>query len=80
MGKINKPKAGSLQYWPRKRAERILPGVNWNAIKSSSKEAKMLGFIAYKVGMSSVCVKDDTPDSMTKGKRIIIPATVIECP
>ena len=30
--------------------------------------------------MASACVKDDTPDSMTKGKKIIVPVTVIECP
>jgi len=78
MGTIHKPKAGSLQYWPRKRAERILPNVNWNTIKSSS--ANLLGFIGYKVGMTSAFVKDETADSMTKGKRIILPATIVECP
>ncbi len=74
----NKPKAGSLQYWPRKRAERILPNVNWNPIKSDN--ANLQGFIGYKVGMTSVFVKDDTADSMTKGKKIILPATIVECP
>lgn len=77
MGKINKPKAGSLQYWPRKRAERILPNVNWTPIK---KDTGFMGFIGYKVGMTSVYVKDETPDSMTKGKKIVVPATIIECP
>jgi large subunit ribosomal protein L3 len=78
MGKIHKPKAGSLQYWPRKRAERILPNVNWNAIKSTNNS--LMGFIGYKVGMTSVFIKDDTADSMTKGKKIIVPATIVECP
>ena len=42
MGAPNKPKAGSQQYWPRKRAERILPNVNWNTIKSDYfKEEKL---------------------------------------
>lgn len=78
MAPQSKPKAGSLQYWPRKRAERILPNVNWNPIKSDN--ANVQGFIGYKVGMTSVFVKDDTADSMTKGKKIILPATIVECP
>lgn len=78
MAKINKPKSGSLQYWPRKRAERILPNVNWHAIKTP--HSGLMGFIGYKVGMTSAFVKDDTADSMTKGKKIIIPSTIVECP
>jgi len=77
MGTIHRPKAGSLQYWPRKRAERILPNVNWSALK---KDAGLMGFIGYKVGMGSVFAKDDSADSMTKGKKIVVPATIIECP
>lgn len=73
----HKPRAGSLQYWPRKRAEKMLPNANWDALK---KDKGLKGFIGYKVGMGSVYVKDDTPDSMTKGKKIIVPATIIECP
>jgi len=30
--------------------------------------------------MTSVCVRDNTPDSMTKGKKIVISATILECP
>jgi len=39
-----------------------------------------MGFIGYKVGMISAWVKDDTADSLTKGKRISVPSTIIECP
>ena len=38
------------------------------------------GFIAYKAGMASALVKDKTPNSMTKDKQIILPATILECP
>lgn len=73
------PRKGSLQYWPRKRASKFLPRVNWDAI--SATEGKGLkGFICYKAGMASAYVKDNTPNSMTKGKRISIPVTIIECP
>jgi large subunit ribosomal protein L3 len=71
------PRKGSLQFWPRKRAAKLLPSVNWDAIDSTK---KLKGFIAYKAGMVSVAVKDNTADSMTKGKEIVIPATIIECP
>ncbi len=72
------PRKGSLQFWPRKRAKKFLPRVNWDAIKSNSKNIK--GFICYKAGMKSAIVKDNTPDSMTKGKRIVVPVTILECP
>ncbi len=73
------PRKGSLQYWPRKRVSKFLPRVNWDAI--SAPEGKGLkGFICYKTGMASAFVKDNTPDSMTKGKKISVPATIIECP
>ena len=73
------PRKGSLQYWPRKRASKLLPSVNWNAIKVSNKLG-LKGFIGYKAGMASAIVKDNTATSMTKGKDITIPITIIECP
>lgn len=79
MAPPNSPRKGSLQYWPRKRARKILPSPNWKAIKVNSKQ-KLNGFICYKAGMASAFVKDDTADSMTKGKKIIVPVTILECP
>jgi large subunit ribosomal protein L3 len=74
----NHSRKGSLQFYPRVRSKKIIPNINWNI--HNKKECSLLGFIGYKVGMTSVFVKDNTPDSMTKGKRITIPATIIECP
>jgi len=71
------PRKGSLQFWPRKRANKFLPSVNWDAINSGK---NLKGFICYKTSMASAYVKDDTPDSMTKGKRITLPVTILECP
>lgn len=71
------PRKGSLQFWPRKRAAKFLPSANWNAINSGK---NLKGFICYKAGMISGCVKDNTLNSMTKGKEIIIPLTILECP
>jgi len=66
-----------LQFWPRKRASKFLPRVNWDAISS---EKNLKGFICYKAGMASAYVKDETPNSMTKGKKISVPVTILECP
>ena len=71
------PRKGSLQFWPRKRASKFLPSVNW---KSISIEKGLKGFICYKAGMASVHVKDNTPNSMTHGKKIFLPVTILECP
>ena len=71
------PRKGSLQYWPRKRAAKFLPSVNWKLISSTK---PINGFICYKAGMASAYVKDNTPNSLTKGKRIVIPLTILECP
>ncbi len=80
MAKIHKPRGGSLQFRPRKRAAKILPSINWKPLETSDTNKKLLGFIGYKVGMSSALVKDNTPDSLTKNKKIILPVTIIECP
>jgi large subunit ribosomal protein L3 len=77
---FTQPRSGSLQIWPRKRARKFLPSANWKAISSKSSDKGLLGFIAYKVGMSSCLVQDKTPDSMTKDKKIIVPVSVLEAP
>ncbi len=71
------PRKGSLQFWPRKRAQKFLPSVNWNAINY---DKGVKGFICYKSGMASAIVNDSTPDSMTKNKKISVPVTLLECP
>ena len=73
------PRKGSLQFWPRKRASKFLPRVNWDAISSHTSNG-LKGFIGYKAGMTSLTVLDNTANSMTKGKKIVIPATILECP
>jgi large subunit ribosomal protein L3 len=82
MGRKQGPRAGSMQIWPRKKAGKFLPRVNWNPIltRNLSSKSNLLGFIGYKAGMASAFVKDNTPDSMTKGKKIIVPVTILECP
>jgi large subunit ribosomal protein L3 len=78
MPRHNQPRRGSLQFYPRKRVEKILPRINWDAVKKEDRG--LSGFIGYKVGMLSAFVMDNTMHSKTKGQRIIVPVTLIECP
>ncbi|MBT3643063.1 50S ribosomal protein L3 [archaeon] len=74
----NRMRKGSLQFYPRVRAKKVIPSVNWKPI--SKEGTGFMGFVGYKAGMISVWAKDDTEASLTKGKRIAVPATVLECP
>ncbi|MFH1290126.1 MAG: 50S ribosomal protein L3 [Nanoarchaeota archaeon] len=78
MPTAKKPRAGSLQFWPRKRAAKVLPSANWRPI--SSKDEGILGFIAYKAAMATAIVKDTTGKSLTQNKQIAIPVTILEVP
>ena len=84
MSKNSQPRRGSLQFWPRKKATRLLNSVNWKALSSKNLEKSekpgFLGFIVYKAGMASCIAKDNTEHSLTKGKKIAIPATILEAP
>ena len=74
----NTTRHGSLQFYPRVRAKKLLPDVNWGFL--SKEGVGLMGAIGYKVGMKSAYVRDNTPNSLTKGQRIIIPVTILECP
>ena len=77
MPKTRKPRAGSLQFWPRVRSKRSYPRIrNWNP----SIEPKLLGFAGYKVGMTHLLINDNRQHSLTKGMEVFYPTTVIECP
>ncbi|MEM4647746.1 MAG: 50S ribosomal protein L3 [Candidatus Pacearchaeota archaeon] len=81
MPKESKPRAGSLQFWPRKRAKKILPRVNWKPLEEKYKNfIGPLGIIGYKVGMESVIVKDNYDKSLTYNQEIFLPVTIIELP
>jgi len=77
MPTTRKPRKGSMQFWPRKRAKKQTARVrSW----ASSKEIKPLGFAGYKAGMTHAIVIDNRQKSLTKGEKISTPVTVIECP
>lgn len=73
-----RPRHGSLQFYPRSRARKVLPRVNWTVF--NHEEEGLLGFVMYKVGMKSAVVTDNTEHSMTKGKKISLPVTILEAP
>ncbi len=76
-----RPRFGSLQFYPRKRAAKQIPSVNWDNMKSIPlKEEGILGFITYKAAMATAVVKDNTDKSMTQGKKVAIPVTILEAP
>ena len=77
MPKTRKPRAGSMQFWPRVRARNSYARIrNW----PTSKEVKLLGFAGYKAGMTHLLINDNRAHSLTKGTEIFCPITVIECP
>ncbi|MBI2573232.1 50S ribosomal protein L3 [Candidatus Woesearchaeota archaeon] len=77
MPKNHHPRRGSMQFWPRKRSRHTLVRVRSWAVET---KLKPLGFIGYKVGMTHVMINDARAKSMTKGERISMPTTIIECP
>src|SRR3989338_8033728 len=69
------PRRGSMQIWPRVRANREHARVRtWNGTSGA------LGFAGYKVGMTHLLVTDNRATTKTKGENIFCPATIIECP
>ncbi len=68
--------AGSLQYWPRRRAHRRLPRIRSAGIQ---KDVAPSNIVAYKVGMATVSMLDDS-DAPSKGQEVIRACTALECP
>ncbi len=77
MPKRTRPRHGSLQYWPRRRAKHIVARTgHWPA----SKEAKLLGFAGWKAGMTHVQLVDQNSKSPTYGKIVVKPVTILDSP
>lgn len=77
MGKVSRPRRGSLGFAPRKRAKKIVPRIRrW----PQEEETRLLGFAGYKAGMTHVLMIDDWPGRLTNGKEIFMPVTIVEVP
>jgi len=77
MPKIKKPRAGSLAFYPRKRAKRIYPVLN---VYPEVEKAKVQGFASYKAGMVHAVILDNKKGSPTFGQEISVPVTVLDSP
>jgi large subunit ribosomal protein L3 len=77
MSKVDGPRHGSMQFWPRKRAKYNSPRIKSRVYPS---DAQVDGFYGYKAGMTHVSFKDSGSTSLTKGTVVVKPVTVVECP
>ena len=76
--KQSAPRRSSLAYLPRGRASRIVPRVKyWPPYDG---EPKLLGFIGYKAGHTTVYYIDNIPNSPTQGLEVAKVGTVIATP
>ncbi len=77
--KKSAPRRGSLAYSPRKRARNLIARIRYWP-ESSTEAPRLLGFVAYKAGMTHLFVVEDREHSPNYGKEVIRPATVLETP
>lgn len=76
MTKKHRPRRGSLQFSPRKKAKKLVPRVgSWPSTHDG-----VLGLLGYKVGSTTAIVEITSPDSRLQGKEKSIHATVLEVP
>ena len=73
-----RPRAGSLAFYPRKRAKGYVP--KYQSWPQYEGQPMLQGFDGYKAGMTHVIMIDDHKKSPTEGKEIMVPVTVIEIP
>ena len=77
--KTHAPKHGSLAYLPRKRAKKPVARIRyWPKIQSDT--PRLLGFSAYKAGMTYVFAIEDRKRSPNFGKEVMRATTILETP
>lgn len=77
MPKRKVPRSGSLAFVPKKRAKRIYPRIShWR----NTDKLRISGFAGYKAGMFHVLIIDNKKGSPTKGEKISVPVTILDCP
>jgi large subunit ribosomal protein L3 len=76
--KRHSPKHGSLAYLPRARAKGWRARVrSWPDVEG---EPRLLAFLAYKVGTAHTVIIDNREGSLTFGKELSIPVTILDAP
>jgi large subunit ribosomal protein L3 len=77
--KHHAPKHGSLAYLPRHRAKSPVARIRyWPKVKGD--QPKLLGFAAYKAGMTYIFTIEDRKRSPDFGKEVMKAATILETP
>ncbi len=82
MSTMSRPHAGSLAFYPRKRASKETPSFSTfpKVEVKEGEKSKPLNFLAYKAGMTHALGKDMHEKSSTAGHEIAIATTVLEAP
>jgi len=76
--KWSAPRRGSLAFSPRSRAASWIARVkSWPEYDG---DPRLLAFAGYKAGMVQVVALDNKKGSLTFGKEVVVPATVVETP
>ncbi len=70
-----RPRRGSMQYWPRKRARRIYPRTSWWPAGQG-----ISGFAGFKAGMTHIHVIEANQKSPNFGKPVVRAVTVLDAP
>jgi len=77
MPRRTRPRRGSLGFYPRKRAKRLVPRFrSWPKVE----DTVPLGFFGYKAGMTHMLLVDARRRTPTSGQPVFTPVTVIETP
>jgi len=82
MVKKARPRAGSLAFYPKKKAKKETASFSsFPSIETKEDEqSKPLNFLAYKAGMTHALGKDMHEKGVTFGHEVAIAATVLEAP
>lgn len=76
--KVHAPKRGSLAYLPKGRASRWVGRIRyWPEVNESP---RLLAFASFKAGMTYAIAIDNRQGSLTFGKEVVIPMTILESP
>jgi len=76
--KVHAPRRGSLAFLPRGRAASWIGRIRyWPEVEAGP---RLLAFAGFKAGMTYALAIDNRQGSLTFGKEIVIPITVLESP
>ncbi len=76
---VHAPRRGSLGFYPRVRARRIVARIRrWPSIEAE--KPQLLGFAAYKAGMTHAVIVEDRPTSPFYGREIVKAVTILDAP